>query len=70
MLAMSLADVAHAIQQPRSLELDECPKGVFRGDFEEIAESAAAALGSQGFNQQDIETEHYLDLNKQLADDP
>ncbi|KAL3459102.1 5-oxoprolinase [Aspergillus heterothallicus] len=59
---MSLADVAHEIQQPRSLKLNERSQDELSAEFYEIAESAAAALQSQGFSQDQIETEFYLDL--------
>jgi 5-oxoprolinase (ATP-hydrolysing) len=57
---MSLADVAHEIQQPWSFKMDEPSENVLEGDFGGIAESAAAALLSQSFSQEQIATEYYL----------
>lgn len=59
---MALADVVEDLQEPASYVLNENEKDVYMARFESLKDTAFASLSKQGFVDDNIEYEYYLNM--------
>ncbi|KAH9240255.1 hypothetical protein K456DRAFT_1930736 [Colletotrichum gloeosporioides 23] len=62
---MALADLTHEIQRPRAARLSEVKTVQFANEFGSLTAEAGETLAAQGFTDQQIEYELYLNLRYQ-----
>ncbi|KAI8266232.1 hypothetical protein K4K58_010173 [Colletotrichum sp. SAR11_239] len=62
---MALADLTHEIQRPRAARLSEMKEAQFASEFESLTAEAGETLAAQGFTDQQIQYELYLNLRYQ-----